>query len=139
MWPKMLFDLLPHFARLLPMADKYLSTRTASEKAQEAALAALAVDMRAELGKGSDAQSGLVRHMQEQSVQIGELALDVTRMRMGVEGMESRVGKLEKSIEVLETRTSHSAKLLAAVVTLAAASFGLLLVLTVYLLVRLRH
>jgi len=37
----MLLELLPHFTRLLPMADKYLSTRTASEKAQEAALAAL--------------------------------------------------------------------------------------------------
>ena len=36
----MLLELLPHFTRLLPMADKYLSTRSASEKAQEAALAA---------------------------------------------------------------------------------------------------
>jgi hypothetical protein len=79
MWPKMLFELLPHFARLMPMADRYLSTRSASEKAQEAALAAMATEMRAELGKGTDAQAGLLRTMQEQSAQVGELALDVTR------------------------------------------------------------
>jgi hypothetical protein len=40
MWPKLLFDLLPHFARLMPMADKYLASRSASDKAHETALAA---------------------------------------------------------------------------------------------------
>jgi hypothetical protein len=128
MWPKLLFDLLPHFARLLPVADKYLSTRSASEKAQETALAALAVDMRAELGKGTDSQAGLLRQMQEQSAQIGDLALDVTRMRMGVEGVELKVTKLENSVAAAEAKSALAVKLLGPVL-------GLLLIVTVLLIV----
>ena len=40
------------------MADKYLATRSASDKAQEAALAALAEDVRGELGKVTEAHAG---------------------------------------------------------------------------------
>jgi hypothetical protein len=128
MWPKMLFELLPHFARLMPMADKYLSTRSASEKAQEAALAALAVDMRAELGKGSDTQAGVLRQMQEQTKQIGDLALDVTRARMGVEGLELRVATLEISVVASETKANSAVKLLSIVL-------GLLVVVTAMLII----
>jgi hypothetical protein len=104
MWPKLLFDLLPHFARLMPMADKYLSSRSASEKAQEAALAALAGDVRGELGnvtgelgRVTEANSGVSRQLQEQGSQIAELSVDVARARMGVESVEARIGKLEKT------------------------------------------
>ena len=41
MWPKViaqLFELLPHVSRLLPMADKFLTSKTATEKATEAAM-----------------------------------------------------------------------------------------------------
>jgi cobalamin biosynthesis Mg chelatase CobN len=93
----MLFDLLPHFVRLMPMADKYLSTRSASDKAQEAALTALAGEMRGELGKVGEANAGLSRQVQEQGTQIAELGVDVTRARMGVESVEARVAKLEKT------------------------------------------
>jgi len=47
----MLFELLPHFARLMPVADKYLTSRSASDKAQEAALVALADNVREEIEK----------------------------------------------------------------------------------------
>jgi septal ring factor EnvC (AmiA/AmiB activator) len=93
------------------------------------------MDVRAEVGKGTDSQAGVLRQMQEQSAQISDLALDVTRTRMGVEGLEARVAKMEKSMESLEARSTHSAKLLIAVVTLATISFGLLLVLAIHLLV----
>jgi chromosome segregation ATPase len=98
MWPKLLFELLPHFSRLMPMADKYLSTRSASEKAQEAALAALAGEVRGELGKVTEANAGVSRQLQEQGSQIAELGVDVARARMGVESVEARVGKLEKTV-----------------------------------------
>jgi chromosome segregation ATPase len=97
MWPKLLFELLPHFSRLMPMADKYLSTRSASEKAQEAALAALAGEVRGELGKVTEANAGVSRQLQQQGTQIAELGVDVARARMGVESVEARVGKLEKT------------------------------------------
>jgi chromosome segregation ATPase len=98
MWPKILFELLPHLTRLVPMADKYLTTRSASERAQEAALAALGTEVRGELSQMGEAHSGLQRQLQEQSAQLAETAVEVTRTRMGVEGLESRVGKMEEAI-----------------------------------------
>jgi chromosome segregation ATPase len=97
MWPKLLFDLLPHFSRLIPMADKYLATRSASDKAQAAALAAMAEGLRGDLGQVTEAHEGLRRQMQEQGTQISELALEVTRSRLGVESTEARTAKLEKT------------------------------------------
>ena len=132
MWPKMLFDLLPHFARLLPMADKYLSTRSASEKAQEAALATLSQDIRGDLGKSTAAHSDLRRQVQEQGTQIAELAVDVTRSRMGVESVEGRVAKLEKSMAALEVKSGAAVKLLGAVLVLLVMAFALLLFLVVH-------
>src|ERR1039458_2652664 len=98
MWPKLLLDLLPHFSRLLPVADKYLARISANEKAQAAALAALAEGGRGELGQGTEAQAGLSRRLQQQSAQIAEIGVDATRARMGVESVEERVAKLEKSM-----------------------------------------
>jgi len=97
MWPKILFELLPHLTRLVPMADRYLTTRTASEKAQEAALAALGAEVRGELGQMGEVHTGIQRQLQDQGAQLSELAVEVTRARMGVESMEARVAALERS------------------------------------------
>jgi chromosome segregation ATPase len=121
MWPKMLLELLPHFARLVPMADKFFSTRTASERAQEAALAALAADVRGELGKAAEAHTGVQRQLQEQSQQISETAVEVTRARMSVESVEVRVARLEKT-------AGTTMRLLLAVMVLVAVALGILVV-----------
>ncbi len=127
----MLFDLLPHFARLMPMADKYLSTRSSSDKAQEAALASLSQDIRADLGKSISAHSDLRRQVQEQGTQIAELAVDLTRSRMGVESVEARVARLETSMAALEVKTGAAVRLLRAVLGLLVIAFALLLILVV--------
>ncbi len=101
MWPKMLLELLPHFARLMPVADKYLNSRSASEKAQEAALAALAEEVRGGLGKFTEAHASLRQQAQQQSTQISELAVDMARTRMGVESVESRIARLEKKMALV--------------------------------------
>jgi septal ring factor EnvC (AmiA/AmiB activator) len=119
MWPQLLFDLLPHFARLLPVADKYLTTRSAREKAHEAALGTLGESVRGELGEVKEAQAGLERQLREQGAQIAEIAVDVARARMGIESVEARIAKLEKSL-----RTAIG--LLAAVLVLAAMVFAIL-------------
>ncbi len=98
MWP-MLFDLLPHFARLLPMADKFLATRSASEKAQEAALTAMSERLTGNLGQVTEMHAGIQRALREQATQVGEISVEVTRMRMGVESTEERVAKLEKTAD----------------------------------------
>ena len=132
MWPKMLFELLPHFARLMPMADKYLSTRSASDKAQEAALAVLAADVRGELGKATETQAGVCRQLQEQTAQLGQLAVDVTRTRMGVESVEARVAKLEQAVAAGQEKS-------VAVVRLLGATVGLLVIAVALLVVRVVH
>jgi len=131
MWPKLLFDLLPHFTRLMPMADKYLSTRAANDKAQQAALKALAADVRGEVGKATEANADLRRQMQEQTSQIANLAVDVTRARMSVESVEARFAKLEKSLIATERSARVAVRLLVAVLGLLVTAFALLLVLTV--------
>ncbi len=95
MWPKILLELLPHFARLVPAADKYLNTRGSSE---QAALAALGEEVRGRIGGVAETQSGIDRQLQAQNAQIAELSVDVTRARIAAEGTEARIAKLEATV-----------------------------------------
>ena len=116
----MLLELLPHFARLMPMADKYLSSRSVSDKAQEAALAALAEEVRGGLAQIAAAQEGLGSHLQEQSAQTAQLAVEVTRARMAAEAIEARVTALEKSTAATKKLLWGSLALLLVTVVLLA-------------------
>ena len=101
MWPKVLlqlFELLPHVTRLVPMADKYLSSKTASEKATEAAMAAMAEGVRGDLGQVTKAHAGLYRQLQDQSAQIAEVGEEVKRARLSVEQHENRMVALESTV-----------------------------------------
>ncbi len=100
MWPKVLaqlFELLPHVTRLVPMADKYFSTKTASEKATEAAMVAMAEGVRGDLGQVTKAHAGLYQQLQEQSAQIAEVSAEVKRVGTSVE----RVTALESQVVAL--------------------------------------
>lgn len=121
MWPKMLLELLPHFTRLIPVADKYLATRGASDQANTAALAELGTSLRGEMDKAAEAQDGLRRQLQEQSAQMAEMAVDVSRARMGVESVEARLTKLEKQLSQLRG-------LVAVAAVLAAMALAILIV-----------
>jgi phage shock protein A len=104
MWPKViaqLFELLPHITRLVPMADKYLSSKTASEKANESAMAAMAEGVRGDLGQVTKAHAGLYRQLQDQSAQIAEVAEEVKRTRLSVEQHEHRMLTLETNVASL--------------------------------------
>ncbi|HEX9202163.1 MAG TPA: hypothetical protein VF865_21575 [Acidobacteriaceae bacterium] len=117
MWPKMLLELLPHFVRLMPVADKWFNTRSASDKAQEAALAALAVDLRGQIGQVTETQDGIGRQLQAQNQQVAELAVDVTRARIAAESAEVRIASLEKTAATA-MKLMWTALALLAVVTL---------------------
>jgi chromosome segregation ATPase len=126
MWPKViaqLFELLPHITRLVPMADKYLSSKTASEKANEAAMAAMAEGVRGDLGQVTKAHAGLYRQLQEQSAQIAEVGEEVKRVRLAVEQQEGRLTPLESKIASLEWWIKGGVSLL---VVLSAIAIGLL-------------
>src|SRR6266403_1604504 len=101
MWPKViqqLFELLPHITRLVPMADKYFSSKTAAEKANEAALAAMAEGVRGDLGQVTKAHVGLYRQLQELSAQVAEVGEDVKRGRAIDEVQENRLAALEERV-----------------------------------------
>ncbi len=120
MWP-MLFELLPHFTRLLPMADKYLSSRSADDKAQAAALAALGESVRSDLGKAAEMHSGVERALKEQSALVGEIAAEGLRLSLEVEAIEGRFAGLEKMLRL-------TLGLLAAVVLLLGVAVVMLVV-----------
>src|SRR5271154_1652437 len=126
MWPKViaqLFELLPHITRLVPMADKYFSSKTANEKATEAAMIAMADGVRGDLGQVTKAHAGLYRQLQDQSAQIAEVGEEVKRARLAVEQHETRMLALESNVASLEWWIRGGVSLL---VILAAVIIGLL-------------
>ena len=126
MWPKViaqLFELLPHITRLVPMADRYLSSKTASEKATEAAMAAMADGVRGDLGQVTKAHAGLYRQLQDQSAQIAQVGEEVKRARLSFEQHENRMAALESSVVSLQWWIKGGVSLL---VVLAGVVIGLL-------------
>jgi hypothetical protein len=104
MWPKViaqLFELLPHVSRLLPMADKFLSSKAASEKATEAAMTAMAEGVRGDLGQVTKAHAGLYRQLQELSAQLSEVSDEVKQTHLSTEQQAHRVATLESQVTSL--------------------------------------
>jgi hypothetical protein len=104
MWPKViaqLFELLPHISRLIPMADKYFSTKTASEKATEAAMAAMAEGVRGDLGQVTKAHAGLYRQLQDQSAQIAEVCEEIKQARAAIDQRDHRLEAMELRVASL--------------------------------------
>lgn len=131
MWPKLiaqLFELLPHITRIVPMADKYFSSRTASEKATEAAMAAMAEGVRGDLGQVTKAHVGLYRQLQDQSAQIAALSEEVKLTRQSVQKDEHRMSTLESNVSRLGLWVKAGVSLLA-----------VLLVVVIFLLVHLMN
>lgn len=125
MWPKLLaqlFELLPHISRLVPIADKYLSSKTASEKANEAALTAMAEGVRGDLGQVTKAHAGLYRQLQELSAQVAEVGQEVKNIAAIKEVQESRLAALEEQLGAIglwvKLGISTIVVLLAVVITL---------------------
>ena len=101
MWPKLfaqLFELLPHAARLIPVADRYFSSKAASEKANEAALAAMAEGVRGDLGQVTKSHAGLYRQLQEMGAQVSEVSEDAKRTRLAIEQQGHRLESLESEV-----------------------------------------
>ena len=104
MWPKLLmqlFELLPHISRLVPMADKYFSSKASAEKANEAALAAMAEGVRGDLGQVTKAHVGLYRQLQELSAQVTVVGESAEAARKAAGGQESRIEALEKQVAAI--------------------------------------
>ncbi|HXE08024.1 MAG TPA: hypothetical protein VN612_09015 [Acidobacteriaceae bacterium] len=116
MWPKILLELLPHFTRLVPLADKYFSSRGDQDKAHAAALSALGEEVRGGLGRVEEMHAGLQQALREQSERIAEVGVEATRARMAVETVEQRTAKLERKIAMLTRIVGVALVLLAAAI-----------------------
>src|SRR5271154_527580 len=104
MWPKVLlqlFELMPHVSRLVPMADKYFSSKTSTEKATEAAMIAMADGVRGDLGQVTKAHAGLYRQLQEQSAQITQVSEEVKQARLAFEKHNHSLETLERQMASL--------------------------------------
>jgi septal ring factor EnvC (AmiA/AmiB activator) len=104
MWPKLiaqLFELLPHVTRLVPVADKYFSSKAATEKATEAAMAAMAEGVRGDLGQVAKAHAGLYKQLQEQNAHISQLSEEVKRTRLAVEQYDHRMESLQSQMSAI--------------------------------------
>jgi chromosome segregation ATPase len=101
MWPKILIqlvDLLPHATRLIPVADRYFASRQASEKANEAALMAMAEGVQADLGQVTKAHAGLYRKLQEQEAQLAEVVEEVRQSKAAMQQYGHRLESLEHNV-----------------------------------------
>jgi len=105
MWPKVLlqlFEILPHATRLIPVADKYFSQRSATEKANREALVAMAEGVRGDLGQVTKAHAGLYRLLQEQNGQIADIREDLRRALTSVEQHDHRLESLKQKLTSLD-------------------------------------
>lgn len=96
-----LVELLPHVTRLVPVADRYFSSKAAGERANEAALTAMAEGVQADLGQVTKAHAGLYRQLQEQGAQLAVVGDDVRHVRAALEQSERRVVTLEQRVGTL--------------------------------------
>jgi phage shock protein A len=96
-----LVELLPHAARLIPVADRYFASKSATEQANVAALTAMSEGVQADLGQVTKAHAGLYRQLQEQSAQLTVVGDDVRSLRTALDQSERRVGTLEQKVASL--------------------------------------
>ena len=104
MWPKalaQLIELLPHAARLLPLADRFLSSKTANEEASRKAMEQMAEGLRGDLGQVTASHAGLYRQLNEQSVKLDDLAVDVRAARLAADSSDARLAAMERQIKSL--------------------------------------
>jgi hypothetical protein len=105
MWPrvlKQLVELLPHISRLVPIAERYFSTKASGDRSNELALAALAEGMQADLGQVTKANAGLYRQVQEQGALIAGVGDEVRHVRTALDGSEKKIAALEERVSSLQ-------------------------------------
>ena len=123
MWPKMLFEMLPHIGRIVPMAERFFETRKQREQEEQAQLAAISETLRTELGKAAEANAGLELALNKQAGQVNALMAEVTaasqemnKARAAMEMLSGRVTGMEEKLAATESASRRAQSL--AVVTL---------------------
>jgi chromosome segregation ATPase len=83
------------------MADRYLQNKLANEKAEQEALTTMSTALRTDLAHLTTAHSSLNRQLQDQSLQLVQLADDIKRTRITVESSQHRTDTMEIQLSTL--------------------------------------
>jgi chromosome segregation ATPase len=95
----MLIELVPHVARLVPMADKFFQSKTAGEEANRKAMDAMAEGLRGDLGQVTASHAGLYRQLNEQSDKLAEISVEARAARDAAQAVEPRIALLERRLD----------------------------------------
>ena len=104
MWPKalaQLLELLPHLTRLLPLADRFLQSKTVDQEANTRAMQAMAEGLRGDLGQVTASHAGLYRQLNEQSVKLSELTSDMHATNVALDTTSRRIARLEDELSLV--------------------------------------
>lgn len=121
MWPKalsQLIELAPHITRLVPLADLFLQTKTASEEANRRAMDSMAEGLRGDLGQVTASHAGLYRQLNDQSEKLAALSADARSARQAAEALELRLNHAEAGLKKLTRLAGVSLGLLAVAIVL---------------------
>lgn len=94
MWPKaiaQLIELLPHMSRLLPLADRFLNSKTADAEASRTAMEQMAAGLRGDLGQVTASHAGLYRQLNEQSERLGNIAAETHATQLIVSALDAEL------------------------------------------------
>jgi small-conductance mechanosensitive channel len=123
MWPKalaQLIELAPHLARLLPMADRFLQSKSSDLEASRTALEQMSAGLRGDLGQVTASHAGLYRQLNDQSEKLSTLAEDQRAMKQSLDAVDARLTTLEPQLRILRTLLVIATLLLVLVVVLVS-------------------
>lgn len=113
MWPKafsQFIELAPHISRLLPLADRFLQSKTAAEDPGRRALETASATLKEDLGNVSAAQDGISRQITMVNESVVSCTNDIHSMTTAMEALATR-------FEASEGRDASSAARLSAIET----------------------
>ena len=104
MWPKalaQLIELLPHLSRLLPMADRFLASKTADQEANTRAMQQMAEGLRGDLGQVTASHAGLYRQLNDQSEKLSVLSSELNSTKLTLNSLDARLDVIEPQLKIL--------------------------------------
>lgn len=135
MWPKalaQLIELAPHITRLIPLADRFLTSRGAGDEAAREQIAATVAQLNAQLNASLDAttahiaqaNAGIYRQLNEQGDRLAQLNAETQATR---EALISRLDEMDHRLKKAERHaTLHVVILIAVAVLLINLTFLLI-------------
>jgi septal ring factor EnvC (AmiA/AmiB activator) len=98
MWPKAittLIELAPHITRLVPMADRFFSSKSAETEASMTAMQQMAEGLRGDLGQVTASHAGLYRQLNDQSEKLSNIAGEQRSIHTSISSVNDRLTQLE--------------------------------------------